>query len=176
MRMRLALPLALAACSVVAAKDPMNYAPAEIYTKLRSQALGATANALGTKEQTFGVIMETGYPEAVVTLVALSDGTASLYFSNGGGMIGLGQHKGPAVAARSLIAFADHNLEKLTSTSNTPLPQPGYTRFYVLTQSGTLTAEAKEMELGENRHVLSPLFYSAQELITEMREVEESRK
>jgi hypothetical protein len=30
------------------------------------------------------------------------------------------------------------------------------------------------MDLGENRHVLSPLFYSAQELITEMREVEEA--
>ena len=68
----------------------MNYAPAEIYTELRSQALGATAQALGTKEQTFGVIMETGYPEAVVTLIALSDGTASLYFSNGGGVIGAG--------------------------------------------------------------------------------------
>jgi hypothetical protein len=158
------------------AKDSMNYAPAEIYAKLRLQALGATAKGLGTKEQTFGVIMETGYPEAVVTLVALSDGTASLYFSNGGGMIGLGQHEGPAVAARSLISFADHNLKKLAPVSDTSLPRPGYTRFYVLTQSGTLTAEAKEMELGENRHVLSPLFYSAQDLITEMREVEEVQK
>ena len=177
MRMWFASLLALATlCSVAVAKDPMNYAPAEIYTKLRSQALSTTAKALGTKEQTFGVIMETGYPEAVVTLVALSDGTASLYFSNGGGMIGLGQHEGPAVAARSLISFANHNLKQLTPTTHTPLPRPGYTRFYVLTQSGTLTAEAKEMELGENRHVLSPLFYSAQELITEMREVEESRK
>lgn len=73
-------------------------------------------------------------------------------------MIGLGQHEGPAVAARSLISFADHNLKQLTPTSHTPLPQPGNTRFYLLTQSGTLTAEAKEMELGENRHVLSPLF------------------
>lgn len=154
----------------------MNYTPAEIYTKLRSQALGATAQALGTMEQTFGVIMETGYPEAVVTLIALSDGTASLYFSNGGGMIGLGQHEGPAVAARSLISFADHNLTQLAPASDTPLPQPGHTRFYVLTRSGTLTAEAKEMDLGENRHVLSPLFYSAQELITEMREVEEAGK
>lgn len=178
MRTRLALLVALgvALCSVAVAKNPMNYAPAEVYTKLRSQALGATAKALGTKEQTFGVIMETGYPEAVVTLVALSDGTASLYFSNGGGMIGLGQHEGPAVAARSLISFADHNLKKLAPASDTPLPRTGYTKFYVLTQRGTFTAEAKEIELGKNRHVLSPLFYSAQELITEMREVEEARK
>lgn len=159
-----------------AARDPANYAMAEVYTKLRSQALGAAAKTLGSKEQTFGVIMETGYPEAVVTLVALADGTASLYFSSGGGMIGLGQHERPAVAARSLISFADHNLKQLTPAADTPMPRPGHTRFYVLTQRGTLTAEAEEMELGENRHVLSPLFYSAQELITEMRNVEESRK
>jgi hypothetical protein len=178
MRLRFVSIVVLAAsiCSLAVAKDPMNYAPAEIYTKLRSQALGITAKTLGSKEQTFGVIMETGYPEAVVTLVALTDGTASLYFSNGGGMIGFGQHEGPAVAARSLISYADHNLKQLAPAAETPLPRPGYTRFYVLTQNGTLTAEAKEIDLGENRHALSPLFYSAQELITEMRNVEEARK
>jgi hypothetical protein len=35
-----------------------------------------------------GVLMETGYDSATVTLFALSDGTTSLYFSNGGGVIG----------------------------------------------------------------------------------------
>lgn len=154
----------------------MSYAPAEIYLKMRAHALGVTANELKTKEQTFGVIMETGYPEAVVTLVAMADGTVSLYFSNGGGMIGMGQHEKPAIAARSLISFADHNLSHLLPAKDTPLPKPGYTKFYVLTQSGTLTAEAKEEDLGENRHVLSPLFYSAQELITEIRKVDEERK
>ncbi len=152
----------------------MNYAPAEIYTELRSQALGATAEALGVKDQTFAVIMETGYPEAVVTLVAICDGTASLYFSTGGGMIGLGDHEGPGVAARSLVAFADHNLEQLEPAADTSLPRPGYTRFFVLTRRGTLTAEAKEEDLGENRHVLSPLFYSAHELISEMRKIEKA--
>jgi hypothetical protein len=154
----------------------MDYVAAEIYTDLRSQALGLTAKAAGANEQVFGVIMETGYPEAVVTLVALSDGTASLYFSNGGGMLGLGQHEGPAVAARSLVSFAAHNSEGLEPASDTPLPKPGFTRFYVLTQRGTLTAEAREVDLGENRHLLSPLFYAAQELITEMRKVDETRK
>jgi hypothetical protein len=34
---------------------------------------------------------------------------------------------------------------------------------------GVLTADAPEREFGENRHALSPLFYAAQELITEIR-------
>ena len=43
----------------------------------------------GTPEMpvVWGVVMETGYPEAVVTLVSLGDRTTSLYFSNGGGII-----------------------------------------------------------------------------------------
>ena len=154
----------------------MTYAPAETYTALRSKALNVSAKTLGTTDEVSGVIMETGYPEAVVTLVSLADGTVSLYFSNGGGMIGLGQHEGPAVAARSLISFAAHNSKRLEPTSETPLPEPGHTRFYVLTSHGTLTAEAKEIDLGENRHVLSPLFYAAQELITEMRKVDEAQR
>jgi hypothetical protein len=41
-------------------------------------------------DQTLAEVMETGYPEALVTLVALSEGIASLYLSNGGGIIGPG--------------------------------------------------------------------------------------
>jgi hypothetical protein len=76
----------------------------------------------------FGVLMETGYPEAVMSLPALSDGTASLYFSNGGGIIGAGGHPGPAVAARSLVAFAAHNLDHLVAAVEYPLLRPGHTR------------------------------------------------
>jgi hypothetical protein len=35
-----------------------------------------------------------------VSLLALADGTASLYFSNGGGIIGAGQKERPAIVAR----------------------------------------------------------------------------
>jgi hypothetical protein len=157
-------------------KDTMSYAPAEIYTKLRQQALTAKAEALRLPGEVYGVIMETGYPDAVVTLVALADGTASLYFSNGGGMIGMGQHPGPAEAARSLVSSAVQHRQRLGRTTETPLPRPGHTRFFVLTRQGILTAEAKEEDLGENRHALSPLFYSAHELIAEMRKVDQRKK
>ena len=149
----------------------MDYVLADVYSGLRAQALQLTAAQVGAADAVFGVLMETGYPEAVVSLLALSDGTASLYFSNGGGIIGAGGHRGPAVAARSLVAFVAHNLDHLGKAVEYPLPRPGHTRFYVLTSDGVLTADALEREFGENRnrHVLSPLFYAAQELITEIR-------
>jgi hypothetical protein len=120
--------------------------------------------------------METGYPDATVSLVAMADGAASLYLSTGGGMIGAGQHPKPAAAARSLVALASHNLERLKTATDKPLPAPGRVRFYVLTKRGVLTAEAGESELGESRHDLSPLFYAGQDLISEMRKVDEKKK
>jgi len=173
---RIAFSVFVLASTVAIAKEPMNYVPVAIYSDLREQALAVTAKSLGVTDGVHGVLMETGYPEAVVTLVALADGSASLYYSNGGGIIGAGGYKGPAVAARSLVAFAAHNLKKLSPATATPLPASGRTRFYVLTARGTFTAEASEDDLGENRHSLSPLFYAAQGLITEILKADEARK
>jgi hypothetical protein len=68
-----------------------------------------------------------------------------------------------------LVTFAALNLEHLVDAVDYPLPQPRHTRFYLLTSNGVLRADAPEREFGENRHVLSPLSYAAQELITEIR-------
>jgi len=167
---------AILAAVVTEGASGVDYSTAEVFRELRAQALQLKANDAGLKGSTFGLLMETGYPEAVVTLVALSDGTASLYFSNGGGIIGAGQHERPATAARSLVAFAAHNLGHLSKATDFPLPRPSHTRFYALTETGVLTAEVVETDLGENRHVLSPLFHAAHALIAEMREIEERRK
>jgi len=63
--------------------------PAETIRGLRQHALTVSAADLGLgptadRPQVWGVVMETGYPEAVATLVVLGEGTTSLYFSNGG--------------------------------------------------------------------------------------------
>ena len=50
-------------------------------------------------------------------------------------------------------------------------PAKGRVRFYVRTFDGTLTAEAGEHDLGEQRHRLWRLFMAGHELITAMREV-----
>ena len=58
----------------------MDYALAKLYKHLREQELHLAAARTGIADPTFGVLLETGYPEAVVSLLALADGTASLYF------------------------------------------------------------------------------------------------
>lgn len=126
--------------------------------------------------QVWGILMETGYSKAVASLVALADGTVSLYFSSGGGIIGLGPHAGPKRAAEALLAASQQFSVQMHSTKSYPLPKPSYTRFYLLTGNGALTAEVKEDDLGNNRHPLSPLFYKGQELISEIRVVDQERR
>lgn len=154
-----------------------DYKVAEAYSGLRNMVLTTKPDSIGVKlkdpNEVWGVVMETGYPEAVASLVALADGTVSLYFSNGGGIIGLGPHAGPRRAAQSFLAASQQFSKQLQPTKSYPLPKSSYTRFYLLTGNGVLTVEAKEDDFGNNRHSLSPLFYKAHDLISEVRAVDQ---
>ena len=114
--------------------------------------------------------METGYPEAVASLVTITDGTTSLYFSTGGGIIGAGDHVSVREAADTFIAAADASVNAFVPASEHPFPSTGRVRFYVRTFDGLLTAEADEEDLGENRHHLSPLFHLGHAVIAAVRE------
>lgn len=152
--------------------------PDNPYAALRDQVLNLKSEALGPEvadRKILGVVMETGYPQATVTLVAIADGTVSLYFSNGGGMIGLGGHDGPRKAGLQLISKAGSFLGSLTPAKSFPLPAQGATHFFVLTRDGPLTGGALEKDLGMGRHPLSPLFHAAQDVITQARLASEKR-
>lgn len=169
--------LGLFACQKTA---PSEYKVADLYRDLRQQVLTTTPAKIGvtpaSQNQVWAVMMETGYPEAVMTLVAIADGTVSFYFSNGGGIIGVGEHEGPRKASMELIASSQDFLEEATITKTFPLPSMGKTRFYFLTLQGVRTVEFKEDDLGNNKLPLSTLFYKAQEVITQARIVDEKMK
>ncbi len=156
------------------------YELADVYRDLRQQVLIAPPEKIGftptADNKLWGLLMETGYPEAVVTLVAIADGTVSLYFSNGGGIIGIGEHENARKASNDLLAAAPKFIVQASLTKDFPLPSEGHARFYFLTSDGTYTVEAKEDDLGYNRSPLSSLFYKAQELITQARIVEQNRE
>ena len=153
---------------------------ANIYLGLRNQVLSLDPTQIGLKPDPanpiFGVLMETGYKDAVITLSTIGDGTVSLYFSKGGGIIGLGEHEGPRNACLSFLSFAKQFTSYLRPTKEFPLSQEGYTAFYFLTIDGVLISNAKEADLENNRLPLSPLFHKAQEVITEARLVDEKRQ
>lgn len=150
----------------------------QIYQELRNMVFTTDPQQLNlskTDGPVWGILMETGYSEGSFTLVALRDGTVSLYFEKGGGMIGIGQHETPRQIASELLALAPEYLSEASITTNYPVPTAGFTRFYFLTFDGVQTAEGKEEDMGNNRHALSPLFLKAHELIGATRELEEAR-
>lgn len=163
-------------------KNPPNpVQPVDIFHKLRDQILSLDPAEVGmapsaSMPNAWGILMETAYPEAFATLVSLADGTTSLYFSNGGGIIGGGQHAHVAEATRLFVAAAEKAIHAMTLSESHPLPAPGRVRFHVLTYRGSYTAEADENDLGNHRHVLSPLFYAGQEVITQLRIMRDSKK
>jgi hypothetical protein len=149
---------------------------AEVYTELRDQILKGKAENFGLKpaaNEVWGVMMDVGTPNGVASFVALADGTVSLYTSNGGGVIGLGPHPGPHRVGKELIILAQQFVAQAKPTTNFPLPQPGITSFYLLRGTDVLVAEGKRSDLGQVHHPLLRLWLKWEELITEIRMVEQ---
>lgn len=148
---------------------------AEVYSEMRQQVLQLTPDQLGNEVAEgplVALMMETGYPEAVATLVAVADGTTSLYFSNGGGVIGAGEHAPVAAANRRLLEAAKSVLSQLSDVSDPSPPPDGLTQFVAVTRDGLRGAGAPEKELGEGQHALSQLFYAGQDVLTQIRLLE----
>src|SRR5262249_23595058 len=137
---------------------------ATAYQHLRSQALSlerATAGipAPPPEAPVWGLLMDMGFPNGTATLVALADGTTSLYYYSGGGGVLGGQAQGAVRRANAaLLAEANGLVTQMRPTSAYPLPPAGATTFYARTDSGVLAGGGADEHLGRGRHDLSPLF------------------
>jgi hypothetical protein len=117
--------------------------------------------------------METGYHEGTATLIALGDGTTSLYLSTGGGVVGGHAHQDVRQANAEFVETANRFRRHLEPTDSFPLAAKGYTIFYVLTDSGVLTGGGREEDLGLERDTLSPLFHAGHRVIAQLRSLSE---
>jgi len=150
------------------------------YVELRHQALHRSRVELGLPKPSeatrpWGVLMETTYEEASVTVFAVSDGNASIYLSTGGGFIGGVGHEAVRRAAVNMVRVAGTLASLLSPAETYPLPDRGRTIFYLRTEAGVLTGGATEAELGQRRHALSELFFAGQDVITQFRLVNEKK-
>jgi hypothetical protein len=148
--------------------------PAQAARQLRDSAISMKVAELGLSPSAdlphvWGIMMEAWQSKAVVSLAVFAEGTTSLYFSTGGGVLGAGKRENVRTASRAFLASAEPSLARLSSATTTPLPATGAVRFYVHTFEGLLTAEVEEQELSRGRHPLSALFQAGQAVITEIR-------
>lgn len=122
-----------------------------------------------THPNVWAVLLEMGFDSGAATLCAVADGTTSLYLSSDGGVLGAGAHPSVRAASEALLCAAQSHLDELSPVEATPLPGPGRVRFYVRTDRGTLGAEAAQAELGAGGHLLSPLFFAGDAVLSALR-------
>ena len=149
---------------------------AAVIRKLRGQALGLSPHAvevlpsldLATVRM---VIMEIGYPEAAVSVVAVADGAASMYFSNGRAIIGCGEHGTVRQASAALLECAERHLDVLDIADDLSLAKSGRIKFFVLTTTGMLAGDFDGGDLEAKRLPASELFYAGHMVIAAVREL-----
>ncbi len=155
--------------------------PTDVYLGLRNKMLHGSRAEFGLppgarQNDPWGVLMDWGVEKGTVTVVAVSDGSASVYFSSGGGFIG-GKGQEPIRKAAQHAAEVARALQPSMRTSTSqPLPQRGRVVFYLLTDAGVFTADTTEQELNSTDHPLRKLGDAMQEVITQYRLWSEEQK
>jgi hypothetical protein len=164
-------------------KDP----PEVIYMNTRRRILETPRESLGLPEvqsvpgearpvEPYGLVMEMGISSSAVMLACFANGDAGVYYQTGGGMKGGLAHESVRKASKDLVALAEKALPKMARYTGQPTPGPGRVRFYVLTPRGPVTAETDREALADPGNPLGPLFSSGQEVVSQMREVQEQRR
>ena len=119
--------------------------------------------------------MEFATGSTAVTLVSLADGTTSLYFGNGGGVIGGGGDTSVAQASRDLVALAESYLDDLEPMTEIPLISGGIIRFIALTYKGSLCIDVPQARLFKGYHLFMPLFNQANRVISLLKLLQENK-
>jgi hypothetical protein len=107
------------------------------------------------------------------TVVAMSDGSASIYLSSGGGSIGGIGQEAIRNAARRAVGLAADVQPQTKETTAFPIPDVGQVQFYVLTDAGVFAATVPEADLRAGRGPFSNLGNAMQEVVTAYRVFQE---
>lgn len=143
--------------------------PAKMTALLRSGVLamapvdiGLTSGAVPT---VWGLMMELAEPGVAVSLVALADGSVSIYLSDGDGVIGCGLHPDVRAAAAKLLQTAEQAIDLCLPTDDYSMPAADQVRIYLLTTRGILLGMAGRSEMDEGAVGLAEVYYAAHGLI-----------
>ena len=157
------------------ATSPADAPAGNPYLRLREQALTVEASKVGIEPvegRAWGALMDLRVGDAIATVVAFGDGTASIYFSNGAGFIGGHQYDVIQAAAKTFVDAASAAIPVMRPSTSHPLPSEGCVTFYARTASVTLGAEANEQKLqSAPSGPLAALFAAGHGVIAQYRQV-----
>lgn len=143
--------------------------------EMRRRLLGMKAADIGVQPtpalpNVWGVLLETGYPQGTVTLLALADGTTSLYLPTGGGVIGAGEHAPVRAAAEAFLKTTQFALSQLSSGLDSDIAlEAGTARLLALTHDGVVGVHSSLQALVQGTGPLSAMYFAGDALLTQVR-------
>ncbi len=142
-----------------------------IYLKLRSNALQAPLPDLAT-DLVHVVLMDWHVGAGTASVLAASDGTASIYLSNGGGFLGGGQ-KSTTVHTLALkaVQLARIAAPLCEHTDTIDLPAAGEVFFYLRSNSGLRRGAATEAAMSSGKDPLVALGNAMQQIVSAYRAI-----
>lgn len=124
-----------------------------------------------------GVVAEIGMERGAAIIAGYVNGDARIFWTTGGGIIGdMRQYPDIVNAAKALVRTAQKVVAQLPVETTRPLPDPGRIRFALLTLAGMHVADEKQSDVEEPNHPLYQLYASLQDLITQLRLLDEVTK
>jgi hypothetical protein len=105
------------------------------------------------------------------TMICFIDGTASLYFSNGGGIIGAGQHDSVKQVVASFLVSSHKALPVMKHAESIDiLPDENHHIFYLFTPAGVFTIDIAIEDIQNSKEDYF-LFSLSQMVLSEIRKV-----
>jgi hypothetical protein len=165
--------IVLAILSIFGCRSDKPSSSTEAYLGLRNMILNTNQDSIGVhvnKDECYGILMDYCIDDVPITLVAMKDGTTSLYFGNGGGIIGAGQHDVVRMATLDFINLVQKYLPATEIANDYPPAEKQQVIFYFMTHEGKRKITEQESKLVNGESTISALFIKAQEIITLIRQ------
>jgi hypothetical protein len=122
------------------------------------------------------LIYEFWQRDVLVTLAAFATGDLSLYFSNGGGILGGIGHENVAQLVRKTMPLLGPLTRQLQRSDEIEPPATGEITFTILTDEGRFRSRLDTMPERERENANFQLLALSQGLITELRKASEAAR
>jgi hypothetical protein len=125
--------------------------------------------------QIYGVLTDWRIGEDTASILAMRDGSASLYTTSTFGIIGGQGHEKVRAAAQRCVRVGRKFVARSVKTSEFPYPEDGQVYFFLLGYEGVRLCKADEKAARRGSDVIGELFAAAQDVLTELRLVSQER-
>jgi hypothetical protein len=144
------------------------------YLGLRQLALDTKPEDIGitldNNEQVYAAVVDIKLTNGIVTLVCFFDGTVSLYYQNGGGMLGMGQkYEEIKDAGMSFLFSAGQTLQFLKPAQNFNLPDNNVVNAYLLSKENIYKAEIDMSNIQSQENHIQFLNFLIQNTLNKIR-------